>query len=134
MSQAAGTTQPRYFSALQLQKASCTFNCSNPHLKTPSPSVSSPCPRRSAELTTVLSKDLDAVRTFVFGNTSRDRGLRAVLEASGSVLVLFWLSWRLGPILAGTSRTWDHACMRIVTVCSTCLFSLSGWLYRCRSL
>lgn len=56
---------------------------------------------RSAELTTLLSKDLDAVRSFVFANVTRDRGLRAVLEAVGSVGVLFWLSWRLGPILAG---------------------------------
>ena len=29
---------------------------------------------------------------------SRDRGPRAFLEATGSVLVLFWLSWRLAPI------------------------------------
>ena len=34
-------------------------------------------------------------------NVSRDRGPRAVLEASGAVVVLFCLSWRLGPILAG---------------------------------
>ena len=41
------------------------------------------------------------MRAFVFGNVTRDRGPRAVLEAVGSVCVLFWLSWRLGPILAG---------------------------------
>lgn len=41
------------------------------------------------------------MRTFVFANVSRDRGLRAIMEATGAVLVLFWLSWRLGPILAG---------------------------------
>lgn len=32
-------------------------------------------------------------------NISRDRGLRAVLEATGSLLVLFALSWRLAPVL-----------------------------------
>jgi len=55
----------------------------------------------ASEITTVLSKDLEAVRTFVFNNVSRDRGLRAFMEASGSVIALFWLSWRMGPILAG---------------------------------
>ena len=33
-------------------------------------------------------------------NVSRDRGLRAILEATGSVIVLFALSWRLAPVLA----------------------------------
>ena len=56
---------------------------------------------RASELTNLLSKDLEAVRSFVFSNVSRDRGLRALAEAVGSVLVLFWLSWRLGPLLAG---------------------------------
>jgi ATP-binding cassette subfamily B (MDR/TAP) protein 10 len=56
---------------------------------------------RASEITNLLSKDLEALRTFVFGNVSRDRGFRALAEASGSVLVLFWLSWRLGPIMAG---------------------------------
>jgi ATP-binding cassette subfamily B (MDR/TAP) protein 8 len=55
---------------------------------------------RASELTALLSKDLDAVRSFVFSNVSRDRGARALLEAAGSVVVLFFLSWRLGPILA----------------------------------
>jgi hypothetical protein len=49
----------------------------------------------------LVCKDLDTVRSFFFANVSRDRGPRAVLEAGGSVLVLFYLSWRLGPILAG---------------------------------
>jgi len=31
---------------------------------------------------------------------SRDRGLRAVMEATGSVCVLFCLSWHLAPVLA----------------------------------
>lgn len=56
---------------------------------------------RVSEVSTLLNKDLEAVRTFCFNNVSRDRGLRALAEATGSVLVLFWLSWRLGPVLAG---------------------------------
>lgn len=55
----------------------------------------------SSQLTQLLSRDLDSIRAFVFANTARDRGLRALLEALGTVLVLFVLSWRLGPILAG---------------------------------
>lgn len=54
-----------------------------------------------AELTALISNELDALRNLVFNNVSRDRGPRAVLEASGAVVVLFCLSWRLGPILAG---------------------------------
>ena len=54
----------------------------------------------AGELTNLLSKDLDSIRSFVFNNVSRDRGLRAVCEGVGSVLVLFWLSFRLGPVLA----------------------------------
>ncbi|CAK0787986.1 hypothetical protein CVIRNUC_011208 [Coccomyxa viridis] len=54
----------------------------------------------STELTSLLSIELDSLRSFIFSNVSRDRGLRAILEASGAVLVLFYLSWRLGPILA----------------------------------
>lgn len=53
----------------------------------------------TSELTSLLSVELNNVRSFVFGNVSRDRGLRAILEATGSVLVLFVLSWRLGPVL-----------------------------------
>jgi len=55
----------------------------------------------AAELAGLLSVELDAVRAFVFGNVSRDRGARAALEAVGAVAVLFVLSWRLGPVLAG---------------------------------
>ena len=57
----------------------------------------------TTELTSLLSVELDNVRSFVFGNVSRDRGLRAILEASGSVLVLFVLSWRLGPVMGLSS-------------------------------
>ena len=53
----------------------------------------------TSELTSLLSVELNNVRSFVFGNVSRDRGLRAILEATGSVLVLCVLSWRLGPVL-----------------------------------
>ncbi|KAK2075602.1 hypothetical protein QBZ16_001710 [Prototheca wickerhamii] len=56
---------------------------------------------RASELTALLSRDLDSVRALVFANVSRDRGLRAALEACGSVGVLCALSWRLGPVLAG---------------------------------
>lgn len=33
-------------------------------------------------------------------SVSRDRGLRAVLEAAGSICVLFYLCWKLAPVLA----------------------------------
>ena len=72
---------------------------------------------RPSELTNVLSKDLEALRSFVFNNSSRDRGLRALLEAVGSVCVLFALSRRLGPILAG------------VIIATACI----AWLYRRQS-
>ncbi|EFJ41513.1 hypothetical protein VOLCADRAFT_107667 [Volvox carteri f. nagariensis] len=52
----------------------------------------------TAELTALISVELDAVRSFIFNNVSRDRGLRAFLEAAGSVVVLFALSWRLAPV------------------------------------
>jgi ATP-binding cassette subfamily B (MDR/TAP) protein 8 len=41
----------------------------------------------TTQLTSLISIELDALRSFVFGNVSRDRGLRAILEACGSVLV-----------------------------------------------
>ena len=41
----------------------------------------------STELTSLLSIELDSLRSFIFSNVSRDRGLRAILEASGAVLV-----------------------------------------------
>ena len=41
----------------------------------------------STELTSLLSIELDTLRSFIFSNVSRDRGLRAILEASGAVLV-----------------------------------------------
>lgn len=56
---------------------------------------------RATELTSMLTRDLESFRQFIFSNVSRDRGLRALGEVVGSVIVLFWLSWRLGPVLAG---------------------------------
>ena len=41
----------------------------------------------TTQLTQLISVELDALRALVFGNVSRDRGARAVLEAVGSVLV-----------------------------------------------
>lgn len=52
----------------------------------------------AAELASLISVELDLVRSFIFSNVSRDRGLRAVLEMVGSVVVLFALSWRLAPV------------------------------------
>lgn len=54
----------------------------------------------ASELTSLISNELDTLRALVFNNVSRDRGPRAILEACGAVIVLFALSWRLGPILA----------------------------------
>lgn len=43
-----------------------------------------------------------SIHTFIAvpsrSNMSRDRGPRALLEALGAVIVLFFLSWRLAPI------------------------------------
>ena len=76
----------------------------------------------AAELAGLLSVELDAVRAFVFGNVSRDRGARAALEASGAVAVLFVLSWRLGPVLAAVI---------VVRSSSTVLCSLDeGFVFR----
>ena len=46
------------------------------------------CRHTSTELTSLLSIELDSLRSFIFSNVSRDRGLRAILEASGAVLVI----------------------------------------------
>lgn len=72
---------------------------------------------RASELTKLMSQDLESLRQFVFSNVSRDRGLRAFCEACGSVMVLAWLSWKLGPILASV----------IVTT------AFIAWLYRKQS-
>ncbi|GFH21402.1 uncharacterized protein HaLaN_18703 [Haematococcus lacustris] len=54
--------------------------------------------RGAAELTSLISVELDTIRSFIFSNVTRDRGLRALLEMVGSVCVLFALSWRLAPV------------------------------------
>ena len=41
----------------------------------------------TSQLTSLISVEMDTLRSFVFGNVSRDRGARAILEAVGSVLV-----------------------------------------------
>eukprot|EP00892_Ulva_mutabilis_P003325 jgi/Ulvmu1/1364/UM011_0092.1 len=56
--------------------------------------------RGATEITNILAVDLETIRASVFGSISRDRGLRAVMEAAGSVVVLFCLSCYLAPVLA----------------------------------
>lgn len=56
---------------------------------------------KSSTLTGLVVSEVDTIRMILMSNVARDRGLRALLEAAGSVLVLFVMSWRLGPILAG---------------------------------
>ena len=51
-------------------------------------------------LARAAADDLDALRAVALASTARDRGPRALLEATGAVAVLAWLSWRLGPVLA----------------------------------
>lgn len=53
-----------------------------------------------AELVTLISSQLGAIRDTIMSNTSRDRGLRAFLEAAGSVCILVWLSAEMGPLMA----------------------------------
>jgi ATP-binding cassette subfamily B (MDR/TAP) protein 8 len=67
----------------------------------------------SSQLTQLLSRDLDSIRAFVFANTARDRGLRALLEALGTVGVLFALRWEgqlLGCSAAGCCMRSLHWC------------------------
>jgi len=52
----------------------------------------------AGELASLISMELDSIRSFVFSNVSRDRGFRALLEMLGAVVVLFYLSWRLAPV------------------------------------
>ena len=56
---------------------------------------------RTAEFTNFLAVELDTLRHFVFANVTRDRGLRSILEVAGVIIVLFWMSWRLAPVLCG---------------------------------
>ena len=53
----------------------------------------------TAQLTSLISVEMDTLRSFVFGNVSRDRGARAILEAVGSVLVRARRLLDLPPLL-----------------------------------
>lgn len=65
----------------------------------------------SQQLTQLLTRDLDSIRAFVFANTARDRGLRALLEAVGSVGVLFVLRCApLAPAAAGLAARAPGLC------------------------
>lgn len=56
---------------------------------------------RTTEFTNFLAVELDTLRNFLFSNVTRDRGIRSMMEVLGVIVVLFVLSWRLAPILAG---------------------------------
>ena len=65
------------------------------------------CRHTSTELTSLLSIELDSLRSFIFSNVSRDRGLRAILEASGAVLVTYAAS-----AFFCSHMTWVEQCLR----------------------
>lgn len=54
---------------------------------------------RTSEFTNFLAVELDTLRSFVFSNVTRDRGIRAILEVVGITIVFCSLSWRLAPVL-----------------------------------
>ncbi|KAJ4736079.1 hypothetical protein LUZ62_010634 [Rhynchospora pubera] len=51
------------------------------------------------ELTGLLTSDLEALKSIVNDNISRDRGLRATSEIIGTIGILFTLSNQLAPVL-----------------------------------
>lgn len=55
----------------------------------------------AAELTSLVASQLNQLRDVGLASLSRDRGPRALLESVGSVVIIFFLSWRLAPVLAG---------------------------------
>lgn len=55
----------------------------------------------STDLVQLVGVHMEEIRSFVYSNVTRDRGLRALLEAVGASVVLFYISWRLGPLMAG---------------------------------
>ena len=69
----------------------------------------------TAQLTQLISVELDSLRSFVFGNVSRDRGARAVLEAVGSVLVRgsFLGDGGFGCCRGAQLSRMQHACCEI---------------------
>lgn len=55
----------------------------------------------STDLVQLVGMHMEEIRSFIYSNVTRDRGLRALLEAIGASVVLFYISWRLGPLMAG---------------------------------
>ncbi|KAK2630858.1 hypothetical protein QOZ80_UnG0723290 [Eleusine coracana subsp. coracana] len=51
------------------------------------------------ELTGLLTSDLGSLKNVVSDNISRDRGLRAISEITGTLCILFTLSTELAPVL-----------------------------------
>ncbi|KAJ7238099.1 hypothetical protein O6H91_Y443300 [Diphasiastrum complanatum] len=51
------------------------------------------------ELTAMLSTDLSSLKDIVHENVSRDRGFRAFSETIGTLIILFFVSPKLAPIL-----------------------------------
>ncbi|CAN6166054.1 unnamed protein product [Urochloa humidicola] len=51
------------------------------------------------ELTGLLTSDLGSLKNLVSDNISRDRGLRALSEITGTLCILFTLSTELAPVL-----------------------------------
>eukprot|EP00210_Caulerpa_lentillifera_P005708 g5459.t1 len=54
---------------------------------------------RTSEFTNFLSVELDTLRSFIFTNVTRDRGIRAFMEVAGIAIVFCFLSWRLAPVV-----------------------------------
>ena len=52
----------------------------------------------SSNVVQLLTQDLNKLREKCFGNVSRDRGLRALMEVTGSIVVLFALAPALAPL------------------------------------
>ena len=61
---------------------------------------------KAGSLAGLVVAEVDSMRMCLLTNVARDRGLRALLEAIGSVVILALMSWRLGPVLAGKKRVW----------------------------
>lgn len=62
----------------------------------------------SSNVVQLLTQDLNKIREKCFGNVSRDRGFRALMEVTGSIIVLFALAPSLAPVQvrsAGRSDT-----------------------------
>uniref|UniRef100_K3ZSS5 ABC transmembrane type-1 domain-containing protein n=1 Tax=Setaria italica TaxID=4555 RepID=K3ZSS5_SETIT len=55
--------------------------------------------QKVGELTGLLTSDLGSLKNLVSDNISRDRGLRALSEITGTLCILFTLSTELAPVL-----------------------------------